>query len=157
MVRKIATICSVVILVFGGLAAYYHFKGVPNSQEALQEEEGTLYKRIQSRENYSLTEIERILNRLRLARVPDELRRKYAKNTYTDRDVDIINQNLSDFHNKEVVRLELKLTIARTVRNISVGFIVLSVLTMIACGIVGLWRNGSRKKLRGEKPLGPGK
>jgi hypothetical protein len=146
MVRKIATICSVAILVFGGLAAYYHFKGVPDSQEALQEEEGTQYKRIESRENYNLTEIERILNRLRLAKVPDELRRKYAKNTYTDRDVDIINQNLSDFHNKEAVRLELKLAIARTVRNISVGFIVLSVLTMIGCGVVGLWRNGSRKK-----------
>ena len=146
MMRKIATICSVAILVLGGLAAYYHFKGIPDNQEALQEEEGTPYKRIESRENYNLTEIERILNRLRLAKVPDELRRKYAKNTYTDRDVDIINQNLSDFHNKEAVRLELKLTIARTVRNISVGFIVLSVLTMIGCGVVGLWRNGSRKK-----------
>jgi len=146
MVRKIATICSVAILVFGGLAAYYHFKGVPDSQEALQEEEGTPYKRIQSRDNYNLTEIERILNRLRLAKVPDELRRKYAKNTYTDHDVDLINQNLSHFHNEEVVRLEFKLMIARTVRNFSLGFIVLSVLTMIGCGVVGLWRNGSRKK-----------
>ena len=68
MVRKIATICSVAILVLGGLAAYYHFNGIPDSQEALQEEEGTPYKRIQSRDNYNLTEIERILNRLRLAR-----------------------------------------------------------------------------------------
>jgi hypothetical protein len=146
MVRRIATICSVAILVLGGLAAYYHFNGIPDSQQALQEEEGTPYKRIQSRENYNLTEIERILNRLRLAKVPDGLRRKYAKNTYTDHDVDIINQNLSDFHNKEVVRLEFKLMIARTVRNFSVGLIVLSLLTMIGCGVVGLWRNGSRKK-----------
>ena len=146
MVRKIATICSVAILILGGLAAYYHFNGIPDRQEALQEEEGTPYKRIQSRDNYNLTEIERILNRLRLAKVPDELRRKYAKNTYTDHDVDIINQNLSDFHTKEVVRLEFKLMIARTVRNFSVGLIVLSLLTMMGCGVVGLWRNGSRKK-----------
>jgi len=157
MVKKIATICSVAILVLGGLAAYYHFKGIPDNQEALQEEEGTPYKRIQSRENYNLTEIERILNRLRLAKVPDELRRKYAKNTYTDHDVDLINQNLSHFHNEEVVRLEFKLMIARTVLNFSLGFIVLSVLTMIGSGVVGLWRNGSRKKQRGEKPLGPDK
>jgi len=148
MVKKIATICSVAILVFGGLAAYYHFKGVPDSQEALQTEEGTPYKRIQSRENYNLTEIERILNRLRLARVPDELRTKYAKNKYTDRDVDLINQNLSDFHNKEVVRLELKLAIARTVRNISVGFIILSVFTVIWFWISRLWYFEEKHKTR---------
>ena len=156
MLKKIEAICIAVILVFGGLSAYYHFKRIPDIKEALGEVKHTPYKYLESREKYSLKEMEHILAWLRLSKVPEELRRKYANNTHTDRDLGIINRQLVDFHTREIATLESKTTIARTVRNVSIGLFALSVLTIIGCGVVGLWRSGSKTK-GGEKPLDPNK
>jgi len=153
MLKKITAICIVAILVFGGLPAYYHFKRIPDIKEALGEVRNTPYKSIESRENYDLKEMEHILAWLRLAKVPDELRRKYANNTHRDRDLDIINQQLFDFHTKAIVTLESKVTIARTVRNISLGIVVLAVLTVIGCGVVGLWRGGRKTQSKEKTPV----
>ena len=85
MLKKIEAICIAVILVFGGLSAYYHFKRIPDIKEALGEVKHTPYKYLESREKYSLKEMEHILAWLRLSKVPEELRRKYANNTHRSR------------------------------------------------------------------------
>jgi hypothetical protein len=169
MFKKIISICIITILIFGGIFIYsiyatpkldnewtefiteFHFANLETRE---QYRESQYNEKIKYRRNPKMVQLIQdgieidwriFVSHLEKCNVPSDLIDKYATKTTTANERIIIDKALNEYYQEKNRKFRTSYQIVNSLRYLSGGVVVLSILTMIIGLAINLWKSGKKE------------